>query len=162
MVTQPEKKGARIAEYVKSLGLDGGNFDPCYLGYFGCFNAGEYYEAHDVLEHLWLQGRDENYAFYKGLIQLAGAFVHLQKQRARPNHPKDGRRMHPAVRLFHLAEKNLSSYRPVYHGLDLAAVTQMIADYVTQIEATDYTVNPWHPDTRPILRPDVVEEKTTE
>lgn len=156
MVTQSEKKGPRIAAYVKSLGLEGGDFDPCYLGYFGCFNAGEYYEAHDVLEHLWLQGRDENYAFYKGLIQLAGAFVHLQKQRARPNHPKDGRRMRPAVRLFRLAETNFSSYRPVHQGLNLEAVIGMIHDYVARIEAADFTVNPWHPDMAPALRPEVL------
>ena len=154
MVAQPEKKAVRIAAYVESLGLEGGDFDPCYLGYFGCFNAGEYYEAHDVLEHLWLQGRDENYAFYKGLIQLAGAFVHLQKQRARPHHPKDGTRMRPAVRLFRLAEKNLFAYRPVHLGLDLESVTVMMNRYVDRIIESEYTVNPWHPDQAPVLRPD--------
>lgn len=156
MVIPPEKKAARIAAYVRSLGLEGGNFDPCYLGYFGCFNAGEYYEAHDVLEHLWLQSRDENYGFYKGLIQLAGAFVHLQKQRARPDHPKDGRRMWPAVRLFRLAEKNLHPYRPVHLGLDLEVVIAMMNDYVDWILASEYTVNPWQPDQAPVLRPEVL------
>ena len=54
--------------------------DAHYLGYFACFNRGWFYEAHDVLEELWLANRTgPNYAFYKGLIQLAGAFVHLQK-----------------------------------------------------------------------------------
>src|SRR5882757_6923511 len=118
MATQPPKKADRIEAYVTSLGMEGTAFDPCYLGYFACFNSQEYYEAHDVLEHLWLQGRDDgNYAFYKGLIQLAGAFVHLKKQRARPGHPKDGRRLHPAVRLFALAEKNLTPYGPAHLGL---------------------------------------------
>lgn len=139
--------------FVRSLGLEGGGFDPCYLAYFGCFNAGDYYEAHDVLEHLWLRGRDGNYGFYKGLIQLAGAFVHLKKQRARPDHPTDGRRLHPAVRLFRLAEKNLAAYRPHHLGLDLQGVFALIEHQVTAIERSGFSRNPWTPETAPSLHP---------
>ena len=42
---------------------------PCYQGYFRCcFNEGRYYEAHDVLEHLWLGGgrADANTPFTRG------------------------------------------------------------------------------------------------
>lgn len=150
--SQPPKKADRMEAFVRSLGPHGGNHDPCYLGYFSCFNARDYYEAHDVLEHLWLKGCGENYAFYKGLIQLAGAFVHLKKQRLRPDHPTDGRRMHPAVRLFRLAEMNLSPYRPVHLDLDLDAVMLLIASQVEQIEASEFSRNPWSPDTAPQLR----------
>jgi hypothetical protein len=31
-----------------------------------------------VLEQLWLECRDENRLYFKGLIQIAGAFVHLK------------------------------------------------------------------------------------
>lgn len=152
MASQPPKKAERMDAFVRSLGFDGVAYDPCYLGYFACFNDQEYYEAHDVLEHLWLRGRDENYAFYKGLIQLAGAFVHLKKQRARPDHPTDGRRMYPAVRLFRLAEKNLSAYRPVHLGLDVGAVFSLIDGQVRRIEESDYARNPWSPGEAPQLR----------
>ena len=151
MATQPLKKAERMNAFVESLGLDGADYDPCYLGFFACFNAQEYYEAHDVLEHLWLQGRDGNYAFYKGLIQLAGAFVHLKKQRARPDHPTDGRRMRPAVRLFRLAEKNLSAYAPAHLGLDLREVFALIENQVAGIEASQFSRNPWDPETAPQL-----------
>lgn len=151
MATQPVKKGERIEDYVKSLGLEGTKYSPCYLAYFNCFNSQEYYEAHDVLEHLWLKGKDENYAFYKGLIQFAGAFVHLKKQRARPEHPKDGRRMHPAVRLFALAEKNLAPYGPRHLGVDVISVVALAHEHVARIKASDYTRNPWHPETAPRL-----------
>ena len=78
----------------------GQSLDAHYLGYFECFNQGLFFESHDVLEELWLaQGRGPNYAFYKGLIQLAGAFVHLQKNRLRP-----------AAALFRLAQTNLTPY----------------------------------------------------
>lgn len=152
MPTQPPEKARRLDAFVQSLGHDGAEYDPCYLGYFSLFNAQEYYEAHDVLEHLWLQaGRDGNYAFYKGLIQLAGAFVHLKKQWARPDHPTDGRRLHPAVRLFRMAEENLSAYAPVHLGLDVAEVFALIGSHVEIIEASGYSRNPWEPSAPPQL-----------
>ena len=151
LATQPVKKGERIAEYVNALGWPKEGPSPYYLAYFNCFNGQEYYEAHDVLEHLWLRGRDANSAFYQGLIQLAGAFVHLKKQWSRPEHPKDGRRMHPAVRLFRLAEENLSPYRPEHLGLNLEEVFTLIEKYRAGVVASDFSRNPWHPETAPEL-----------
>ena len=73
--------------------------DPHYAGYFELFNRGKFFEAHDVLEHLWLPDRHgANGSFYKGLIQLAGAFVHLQRNRLRP-----------AAALFKLARTNFAN-----------------------------------------------------
>lgn len=144
-----------MEEFVRSLGLERADYDPCYLGYFVCFNDQEYYEAHDVLEHLWLRGRDGNYAYFKGLIQLAGAFVHLKKQRARPDHPTDGRRMFPAVRLFRLAEKNLSAYQPRHLGLNLETVSALMESHASRIEASGYSLNPWNPESAPQLRLDL-------
>jgi predicted metal-dependent hydrolase len=71
-------KNARIADRIESS--RGQDLDAHYAGYFDCFNRQLFYEAHEVLEHLWLKDKyGPNGAFYKGLIQLAGAFVHLQK-----------------------------------------------------------------------------------
>jgi predicted metal-dependent hydrolase len=151
MVTQPMKKAERIEAYVKSFGLAAKEYDPCYLAYFVCFNTQEYYEAHDVLEHLWLQQDDENHAFFKGLIQLAGAFVHLKKQSLRPWHSTDGKRMRPAVRLFALAQRNLSPYAPRHMGLDVSEVLELAADHVSRIEASGFSKNPWHPEAAPRL-----------
>lgn len=151
MASQPARKAERIDAYVRALGLEGAGYDPCYVAYFGCFNAQEYYEAHDVLEHLWLKGTAGNHAFYKGLIQFAGAFVHLQKQHARPTHPKDGRRTRPAVRLFALAAKNLAPYAPAHEGLDVAAVLAMGEDFRRRIEEGNFTRNPWSPAAAPKL-----------
>ena len=127
--------------------------DPCYQGYFRCFNEGRYYEAHDVLEHLWLGGGrdDANHAFYKGLIQLAGAFVHLRKQFEHPAHAKHGRRLRPAVRLFALAQANLAAYGPHHLGLDVDGVLTLCARQVETIAAADFTRNPWSPAVAPRL-----------
>jgi hypothetical protein len=58
---------------------------PDYLEYLECFNGGRFYEAHDALEPLWLRVRDRSEGrLLKGLIQLAGAFVHVQRGRVGP------------------------------------------------------------------------------
>ena len=76
-----------------------GKLDPHYTGYFELFNQQLFYEAHDVLENIWLKDKHgPNGSFYKGLIQLAGAFVHLQKNRLRPS-----------AALFKLARTNLET-----------------------------------------------------
>ncbi|MDB6175312.1 MAG: hypothetical protein JWL59_4623 [Chthoniobacteraceae bacterium] len=139
-------KSDRINSFVGQLGIESDTaLDPCYLGFFKCFNDQHYYEAHDVLEHLWLKQRDSNWAFFKGLIQIAGAFVHLQKQFLRPDHPKDGRRLHPAVRLFEMGMSNLEPYRPLHLQLDVDRLSELCSGLATEIVASDFTVNPWSP-----------------
>lgn len=146
------KKSDRISAFAKELAPEADSeFDRCYGGYFICFNAGRYYEAHDVLEHLWLGERDAHYHFYKGLIQIAGAFVHLQKQYLRPDHPKDGRRLYPAVRLFALGLENLAPYRPLHLRLDLEKVFAICEKHTAEILASDYSRNPWEPGNGPQL-----------
>jgi len=141
-----------VAGPERSRRVEGLNaLDPRYLGYFTCFNTARYYEAHDVLEDLWLSEPSADSDFFKGLIQFAGAFVHLQKQRARPDHPKDGRRLAPAARLFALAERNLAPFGPHHLGLDVAAVLALGSTHVAEIVASDFTLNPWHPDHAPQL-----------
>jgi predicted metal-dependent hydrolase len=103
-----------------------GKFDPHFTGFFELFNQRKFFEAHEVLEDLWLadkQGPNGN--FYKGLIQLAGAFVHLQKNRPQP-----------AMALFKLALANLKKYPRVHEQLDLDAVCGSIQKWLEDLEQT--------------------------
>ena len=125
---------------------------PYYRAFFDCWNQQQYYEAHDVLEQLWLHTRSADSDFFKGLIQAAGAFVHLQKHFEHPLHAKHSRRLPPAVRLFRLAEKNLASFAPWHHALDVAALCQLLSRYADKIVGSDYTTNPWSPETAPKLQ----------
>src|ERR1041385_2460056 len=116
------KKSAQIAALID--GCRNQDLNAYYLGYFECFNRGLFYEAHDVLEELWLLDRQSpNYSFYKGLIQLAGAFVHLQKNRLRPS-----------AALFKLAEANLQKYSSPHEHLDIAAVLALIERWLGALE----------------------------
>src|SRR6516225_5531058 len=125
---------------------------PYYCGFFRCWNEQRYYEAHDVLEQLWLGTKSPEADFFKGLIQAAGAFVHLQKHFEHPTHVKHSRRLSPAVRLFRLAQKNLANFAPWHHGLDVAAFSEVLGRYADDIVASDYKTNPWSPETAPRLR----------
>ena len=116
-------------------------FDRHYAGYFHCFNAQLYYEAHDVLEEVWLPIRGEAQAnFYQGLIQMAGAFVHLQKQR-----------LGPATRLFALALANFEDYPARHAGIDLDAIRQLCRQYRQAVIDSGEALNPWSEDHAPRL-----------
>ena len=124
---------------------------PFYRAYFQCWNEQRYYEAHDVLEQVWLNKDSADDNFFKGLIQAAGAFVHLQKNFEHPEHPKHGRRLRPAVRLFQLAEKNLSAFTPSHYGLDVSQLLELLKAHRERIVESQYQTNPWSPDRAPKL-----------
>lgn len=109
-----------------------GKLDPHYTGYFELFNGRKFFEAHEVLEHIWLKDKHgPNGAFYKGLIQLAGAFVHLQKNR-----------LPPAAALFKLALANLEKYPPAHEHLNLKGICDLIGAWLAELERTHFKMNP--------------------
>jgi predicted metal-dependent hydrolase len=133
------KKSAKIQQLIDSH--RGKSLDAHYLGYFDCFNRGLYYEAHDVLEELWLPIRREpDGDFYKGLIQLAGAFVHLQKNRLRP-----------AGALFKLAQANLQKFPATHEQLCTEDVLRLIGIWLGKLESDGFVMNPLSPVTTPKL-----------
>ena len=72
------------------------------------FNAGEYWESHEVLEGPWREGGSD---FYQGLILYASAFVHAQRGNPRGVGAQ-----------LEKTERKLAGYRPYYMGVDVAAV----------------------------------------
>ncbi len=116
-------KSAKIAALIRNC--HGHDLDAHYLAFFECFNRQMYYEAHEVLEKLWLPNRQgPNHLFYKGLIQLAGAFVHLQK--GRPG---------PAASLLKLARANLQKFPAVHERLNAAETLQRIETWLQLVMA---------------------------
>ena len=121
------KKSEYIARRIEQF--QGQSLPAHYLGFFDCFNRQQFYEAHEVLEDLWLADRHgPDGAFYKGLIQLAGAFVHVQKNRPGP-----------AVALLGLARDNLQRYPNVHQHLDLSAVLALMDDWRQHLDGVSST-----------------------
>lgn len=152
-------KGERISQFVSGLaGEKTGHGStatvlnhPYYRAFFLCWNEQRYYEAHDVLEEVWLNTDTADDDFFKGLIQAAGGFVHLQKNFEHPSHAKHSRRLRPAARLFALAEKYLAPFAPVRHGLDVARLLELLHENRRRIVQSDYQTNPWSPEMAPKL-----------
>lgn len=147
------EKASRICELWK--GIDPRGRDVRYAAYFHHFNREDYYEAHDVLESLWLEvGRKASGApFYQGLIQLAGAFVHMRKHFENPGHRVHQQRLAPAYRLLGLAEKNLAGYGQEEKGIRIEAILKVTKDVKMFLSSGEFQKNPWSPKRGPRLEP---------
>jgi len=133
------RKHKRVAALVEQH--QGHELDRHYAGYFDCFNRQLFYEAHEVLEHIWLKDKHgPNGAFYKGLIQLAGAFVHLQR-----NH------LRPAAALFKLALANFEKYPPEHERLNLDSTRRLVRNWLADLERARFEANPLNEGNAPKL-----------
>lgn len=72
------------------------------------FNRGEYFDAHEVWEELWMDCPAADRRFYQALIQAAVAVYHF----GRDNYAG-------AARLFRSGRRYMEPYRPVHRGLDV-------------------------------------------
>ena len=91
--------------------------DPHLVSFIECFNRQAYYEAHDVLEELWLKTTGERRDFYKGLIQTAVVFLKLQQGKPEP-----------ARRLAQRAASHLEKYPRVCERLSVEEVLRWLHD----------------------------------
>lgn len=74
-------------------------------------NAGEYFQAHEVLEDVWRAAAAHDKRFFQGLTQLAVALHHYSRGNV------DG-----AKSLLERSRRNLLPYGPVQCGIDVAAL----------------------------------------
>jgi uncharacterized protein len=91
--------------------------DAHLIEFIRCFNDQSYYEAHDVLEELWLKTSGVQRDFYKGLIQTAAVFLKLQQ--GKPD---------PASRLAQRAASHLEKYRPMCEQVNVDEVLDWLRD----------------------------------
>ena len=95
--------------------------DPRYLQYFRLFREEKYFEAHEILESLWLETKGEQRVFYQGLIQLAAALVHFQKGNL------DGAR-----ELVQNASKHFLPYLPKYGGVEISLILKEFEKFLAE------------------------------
>jgi predicted metal-dependent hydrolase len=53
------------------------DYDPRYLAGIVLFNRGDFFEAHEVWEDLWMDTASPDKRFYQGLIQAAVGLLHF-------------------------------------------------------------------------------------
>jgi hypothetical protein len=82
------------------------------------FNRGEFWEAHEVWEELWIREETELKLFYQGLIQIAGAFHHY------------GQANWGGMKSL-LADgvEKVAAYRPFAQGIDVDALLAELAPF---------------------------------
>lgn len=83
------------------------DYDPRYLAGIVLFNRGEFFEAHEVWEQLWMETAGEDKKFYQALIQAAVALCHFCNGNLRG-----------AVKLFRSSRDYMQRYGVQHIGLD--------------------------------------------
>ena len=88
------------------------------------FNAGEFYECHEVLEDVWRPSRGEERYFLQALIHFAVGFYHHQQ----------GNRIGAELQLRKGLSK-LAGYLPVFDGVNTAQLYRAGLVALEKIEA---------------------------
>src|SRR5712692_5616742 len=84
------------------------DYDPRYLAGIVLFNRGDFFEAHEVWESLWMDTAGSDRAFYQGLIQAAVGLCHFCNGNVRG-----------AVKLYHSSRDYLRRYGSAHLGMNL-------------------------------------------
>ncbi len=121
-----------------------------YLGYFACFNRQLYYEAHDVLEEMWLPLRGTpRRVFIRGSFRLRAGLSICRRRRLLV---ENSTALPPVAGFFTLALANFEGYPAHHGGIDLDAVRALCREQRRLILDSGETVNPWSPDRARSLR----------
>jgi uncharacterized protein len=97
------------------------------------YNAGEYFEAHEARESVWLTTPQPEKTFLQGLIQITVAFHHLQ--RANPV---------GATRLLTAALRKLEPHSPTFCAISVLPLCDDIRTCLASLTA-DPTATHLHP-----------------
>lgn len=90
------------------MGVSPTTYDGRYLAGVLLFNRGDFFEAHEVWESLWIDSTGSERRFYQGLIQAAVALIHFGNGNRRG-----------AAKLYHSSRGYLDSLPSPFLGLSL-------------------------------------------
>lgn len=97
----------------------------------GLYNSGEYFEAHEAWETVWLAATEPQRTFLQALIQITAAFEHLKRNDNRLG----------ASRLLSAALRRLGPYEASFGNTDVELLRADIRDRLDSL-ATDKTPPP--------------------
>lgn len=114
--------------------MDTTEYDPRYLAGIVLFNRGDYFEAHEVWEDLWMDTASPEKRFYQGLIQAAVGLCHFCNGNVRG-----------AVKLYHSSRDYMAKFGPHHLGLDVEGFWRHMASCFDELLAApepDRTLQP--------------------
>jgi predicted metal-dependent hydrolase len=95
--------------------MDTIDYDPRYLAGIVLFNRGDYFEAHEVWEAIWMDCAGPEKRFYQALIQAAVGLCHFCNGNVRG-----------ARKLYQSSRDYMNRYAPLCLGLDIPAFWQQM------------------------------------
>ena len=94
--------------------------DPRFREYVRLFDHREFFEAHEVLEGLWMELNGPDRDFLQGLIQLSVCLEHHARENPRG-----------AFKVLWSAEERLASYGAVHAGIPIEDLERRIEAYLS-------------------------------
>ena len=88
------------------------------------FNKGDYFEAHEELEHAWNAEDGPGRELYRGILQIAVAYLQITR-----------RNYNGAIKMFLRARQWLDPLPDICRGVDVAALRQDAAEVRATIES---------------------------
>lgn len=93
------------------------------------FNDERYWEAHEVLEYLWKNATGVEREILNGIILVAAAFVHDEKDEA-----------NVCISILRRARKKLKSANGNYHGININRIADMISGIINTEKVHRFTI----------------------
>jgi hypothetical protein len=91
-----------------------------------CYQAGEFFLAHEHWESTWLKCEQPDKTFLQALIQVTAAFYHLQRKNSAGTSS-----------LLQAALRRLDPYPASYGGIDVASLRESIRAWLQALETQD-------------------------
>ena len=93
-----------------NMDIDAAQYDARYLAGIVLFNRGDFFEAHEVWESLWMETFGPEKKFFQGLIQAAVGLCHFCNGNGRG-----------AIKLYKSSREYMHRYDMRFMGLDQTA-----------------------------------------
>jgi predicted metal-dependent hydrolase len=107
-------------------------YDPRYLAGIVLFNRGDFFEAHEVWEALWMETHGPEKPFVQGLIQAAVGLCHFCNGNVRG-----------AAKLYKSSHDYMARFAPTFWGLDLTRFwSEMAACFAELLANPEQRVEP--------------------
>ena len=104
-----------------------------------CYRAGQFFEAHEHWESVWLTLQEPEKSFLQSLIQITAAFHHLQR----------GNRT-GAASLLRRAYSKLARYPADFGGIEVAPLRADVTEWLHGIESGSTAGLSDYPSIRPV------------